>query len=83
MEIYAYLIEKRFNKPVRRMKLYYTSVVEGDPYIIFEFERENIDRTMKEITETIASIENKEFNEYCRNDYSCRYCIMRHVCGKE
>lgn len=83
MEIYAYLIEKRFNKPVRRMKLYYTSVIEGDPYIIFEFERENIDRTMKEITETIASIENKEFNEYCRNDYSCRYCIMRHVCGKE
>ncbi len=83
MEIYAYLIEKRFGKRVRRMKLYYTSVIDNDPYIVFEFKRENIDRTISEITETIKNIEDKKFHDECRNSYSCRFCTMKYVCGKD
>jgi len=82
LEIYAYLIEKRYSKTVSRMHLYYTSTLEGNPIISFDWSREAIDSTIEEITETVRHIENKDFENDVQNNYACRFCDMKHVCGK-
>lgn len=83
LEIYAYLAEKRFCKPVSGMKLYYTSVFEGDPWIVFEYNKDNIDGAIAELTETIKNIESRNFTDSCRNTYSCHYCDMKYFCNKK
>ncbi len=82
LEVYAYLIEKRYGKQVRRMHLYYTSTLQGNPLISFEWKQENIDRTIAELSETIRRIEAKDFSGIVNNCYSCDFCDMRYVCGK-
>lgn len=82
MEIYAFLIEKRFKKPVRRMKLYYTGVTTGDPYIVFDFDRKNIEKTISDISHTIENIEAKNFDSLCQNNYTCKFCGMKYFCNK-
>lgn len=83
LEIYAYLIEKRYGKKVSRMHLYYTSTIKGDPIITFQWSRNAIDKTIEEITDTVHSIENKRFDKKVQNNYACRFCDMKYVCGKE
>ena len=82
LEIYAYLIEKRYGKKVRRMHLYNTSTITGDPIISFDWSREAVDRTVAEITQTVKKIEAKEFEKGAQNTYACRFCDLRFVCGK-
>ena len=82
LEIYAYLIEKRYGKKVSRMHLYYTNCQDGKPMISFEWSREAIDNTISEITETINSIEQKKFTGSVTNSYACTFCDMKYVCGK-
>jgi DNA helicase-2/ATP-dependent DNA helicase PcrA len=81
LEVYAYLVEKKYGKKVRRMNLYYTSTTEGDPMISFDWNRQAIDQTIDEITATVHAIENKEFEEKSKNGYACRFCDMKHICG--
>lgn len=83
LEIYAYLIEQKYHKAVRQMKLYYTSVNDGDPYIVFDYKKENIDRTIAEITETIRNIESRRFEGDVKNNYACRFCDMKFICKKD
>lgn len=82
LEIYAYLAEKRFHKPVSRMKLYYTSVFEGDPWVVFEYNKSNIDGAIAELTDTIKNIERRNFIDSCRNTYGCHYCDLKYFCQK-
>ena len=82
LEVYAYLIEKRYGRKVRRMHLYYTNCQNGDPLITFEWTRAAIDTTVSEISETILNIENKNFEGSITNNYACTFCDMRYVCGK-
>ena len=81
LEIYAYLIEKRYGKKVSRMHLYYTSTTNGNPMISFDWSREAIDKTVEEISQTVKNIEGKQFAGTVRNTYACTYCDMRYVCG--
>ena len=81
LEIYAYLIEKRYEKKVSRMHLYYTSTLEGDPLISFDWDRKAVDQTIEEINETVRSIEEKKFDNKAQNAYACKFCDMRYVCG--
>ena len=83
LEIYAYLIEKRYGKKVSRMHLYYTNCRNDDPLITFQWTSEAIDRTVDEISETIRNIEAKNFEKSVTNSYACTYCDMRYVCGRE
>ncbi len=84
LEIYAYLIAARYGKDISRMHLYYTSVKEGqDPLITFEWEKSNVDEAIMEVSDTVKRIENREFEEGVQNNYACRFCDMRYVCGKE
>ena len=82
LEIYAYLVEKRYGKKASRMHLYYTSELEGDPLITFEWNRESVDHTMDELAQTVTKIEQKLFDEEVQNSYACEYCDMKFVCGK-
>ena len=82
LEIYAYLIEKRYGKKVSRMHLYYTSTVEGNPIITFDWRREAVDATIAEITQTVKNIEAKKYDHMVQNSYACEFCDMRYVCGK-
>ena len=83
LEIYAYLIEKRYGRRVSRMHLYYTSTMEGDPLITFEWNRVDVDRTIRDITETVKKIEMKDFCSRVQNTYACRFCDMRYFCKCE
>jgi DNA helicase-2/ATP-dependent DNA helicase PcrA len=82
LEIYSYLIEKRYGKKVIRMHLYYTNCQNNDPLITFEWTQDAIDSTISEISETIRNIEDKKFNGSATNSYACSFCDMRFVCGK-
>jgi DNA helicase-2/ATP-dependent DNA helicase PcrA len=82
LEIYAYLIEKRYGKKVSRMHLYYTSTLNGSPIISFEWKRESVDKTISDITETVHMIEDKMFKKSVQNSYACEFCDMKYVCGK-
>ncbi len=82
LEIYAYLIEKRYGKKVSRMHLYYTSTIEGNPIITFDWRREAVDATIAEITQTVKNIEAKKYDHMVQNSYACEFCDMRYVCGK-
>ena len=81
LEIYAYLIEKRYGKKVRRMHLYYTSTMDGNPIISFDWSRDAIDKTVDEISGTVMRIESKDFEDKVQNNYACRFCDMKYVCG--
>ena len=83
LEIYAFLIEKRYGKKVSWMHLYYTNCPDDNPLISFEWSRSAIDHTVVEITETIRKIENKDFSEGTRISYACTFCDMRYLCRKE
>ncbi len=82
LEVYAYLVGKRFGKRVNRMSLYYTNCKDGDPFIKFEWSRESIEKAVRDITEIIRKIEAKSFDGDVKNTYTCAYCEMRHLCGK-
>lgn len=82
LEIYAYLIEKRYQKKVSRMHLYYTNCKDGDPLITFEWTRGAIENTIREISDAIMRIENKQYDGEVSNSYACTYCDMRFLCGK-
>lgn len=82
LEVYAYLVGKRFGKRVNGMSLYYTNCKDGDPFISFEWSRESIEKAVSEITEIIRKIETKNFDGGVKNGYACAYCEMRHLCGK-
>lgn len=83
LEIYAYLIEKRYKKKVSRMHLYYTSTMEGNPIISFDWSRASVDETIREITKTVKNIEDKKFEHMVQNSYACEFCDMRYLCGKQ
>ena len=83
MEIYAYLIEKRYGKKVSWMHLYYTSTMEGNPLITFEWNRTDVDRTIRDISDTVQKIEAKDFHERVQNAYACKFCDMRYFCKSE
>ena len=82
LEIYAYLVEKNFNKKVSKMHLYYTNTEGEDPLISFEWNRKQIDTTIQEVSETVEKIERKDFEHGVQNSYACDYCDMRYFCQK-
>jgi len=65
------------------MHLYYTSTLEGDSLVSFEWNRADVDRTILDITETVRKIETKDYNERVQNAYACKFCDMRYFCKSE
>ncbi len=82
LEIYAYLVEKKYGKKVGRMHLYYTNAQDQDPLISFEWTRNAVEQTVDEVSETIRKIEKKDFDGDVTNDYACKFCDMKYLCKK-
>lgn len=80
LEVYAHLIEQKIDKKVSRMHLYYTSESEGNPFISFNKNSQEINETIENFTEIVKKIENKKFELDERPLKKCQECDMRHFC---
>lgn len=82
LEIYAYLIEKRYNVKVSSMKVYYTSEKNGNPYLTFKNDIKHVKETIKTFDKVVESIENKEFVGKCSDLKICKNCDLRFYCKR-
>ena len=84
LEIYAHIIEQKYDLRVSRMHLYYTSVEDGDPRISYPYNQHSIDRTIDEVSTIVDKIENKEFNQdpAKRCAHLCDKCDLKHFCNR-
>jgi DNA helicase-2/ATP-dependent DNA helicase PcrA len=80
LEVYAHLIEQKIDKKVSRMHLYYTSESEGNPFISFDKNSQEINETIDNFTDIVKKIENKKFELDERPLKRCQECDMRHFC---
>ncbi|PTV93157.1 DNA helicase-2/ATP-dependent DNA helicase PcrA [Halanaerobium saccharolyticum] len=80
LEVYAHLIEQKIDKKVSRMHLYYTSESEGNPFISFDKNSQEINKTIENFTNIVKKIENKKFDLDERPLKRCQECDMRHFC---
>ena len=82
LEIYAYLIEKKLNKKISRMSLYYTAEKDGIPTISFENDNEHIENTIQEFDRIVDKIECKKYDKASSEQNLCRNCDFRFYCKK-
>ena len=82
LQIYAYLIEKKMNKKVSKMSIYYTGEKNSVPTISFNNNIEEIDSTIKEFDDIVKKIERKEFSKKSESEKICSNCDFRFYCKK-
>lgn len=82
LEIYAYLIEKRYGMHVTRMHLYYTGAESESPIISFDYNAKSIQKTIAEVTNIVDRIETKDFRQppTKRCNQLCGNCDLKHFC---
>ena len=80
LEVYAHLIEQKIDKKVSRMHLYYTSESEGNPFISFDKNSQEINETIENFTNVVKKIENKKYELDERPLKRCQECDMRYFC---
>ena len=82
LEIYAYLIEKRYGIKIKGMKVYYTGEKNGVPTISFRKDERHIKETISTFKNVVDKIERKEFNSKCSDLNICKNCDLRHFCKR-
>lgn len=82
LEIYAYLIEKRYGIKIKGMKVYYTGEKNGVPTISFRKDEKHIKETISTFKNVVDKIERKEFNSKCSDLNICKNCDLRHFCKR-
>lgn len=82
LEIYAYLIEKRYGIKIKGMKVYYTGEKNGVPTISFRMDEKHIKETISTFKNVVDKIERKEFNSKCSDLNICKNCDLRHFCKR-
>lgn len=82
LEIYAYLIEKRLDKKVSKMSIYYTAEKDSIPTVTFQNDNKNIEGTIKEFDGVVANIEKKDFSKKAEVQKTCDNCDFRFYCKK-
>ncbi len=82
LEIYAYLIEKRYGIKIKGMKVYYTGEKNGVPTISFRKDEKHIKETINTFKDVVDKIERKEFNSKCSDLSVCKNCDLRHFCKR-
>lgn len=82
LETYAHIIEKKYRKSVTKMHLYYTRAEGETPYVTWDYDRNQIERTMKEIAGTVERIERHSFSSENVKKCArlCDGCDMRYYC---
>lgn len=82
LQLYAYIIEQKYNLSVSKMRVYYTGETEGIPYITFDNRASDRVRTMRDIDRTVKKIQCKDFSTRSNKESVCRNCDLRHFCGR-
>ena len=80
--IYAYLIENYYGKKVSKLRLYYTAEKDGNPYVNFDYNRDEVNQTITWFDNVVGEIENKNFTVCNRDLKVCRECDFRFYCNK-
>ena len=83
LEIYAYLIEKRYGHKVSAMHIYYPKEENGNPRITFRYQQKNVEATIESFEEVVDKIEKKNFSMegVRRNEKHCSDCDLRFYCN--
>jgi DNA helicase-2/ATP-dependent DNA helicase PcrA len=82
LQLYAYIIEQKYNKSVSKMHLYYTAETEGIPTISFSNRASEMTKTMMAIDKTVQQIRCKNFKGRSTSEKLCQYCDIRYYCNK-
>lgn len=77
---YAYLLKKTKGIDISKVHLYYTSVVEGDPYISFNVTEERVEEIIKKFDQIIAKIKKRDFTTVSKDVRTCKFCDMKYYC---
>lgn len=83
LQLYAHLVEEKTGKKVSKMHLYYTGENNGSPYVSFDKNNDQIDKTLQQFEKVISRIEAKNYDMSCRPDKLCLECDMRFYCNKK
>jgi DNA helicase-2/ATP-dependent DNA helicase PcrA len=83
LEVYAYLLEKKYDINVSKMSLYFTGAENENPYVDFKKNIESIDNTINSFKETVLKIEKKDFSIEERPAKLCRDCDLRRYCDRK
>ncbi|MGC3713658.1 PD-(D/E)XK nuclease family protein, partial [Enterococcus faecalis] len=71
LEIYAYLLEQRYDLEVSKMHLYYTGSENENPRITFNKNHDIIDNTVLEFDKVVENIQRKDFTRLSNNLKLC------------
>lgn len=81
LQVYARLVERKYDVNVSKMKLYYVGENEN-PIIIFNKDDKKIDGMMYEFSRIVEKIEKHDFSAKSKNIQRCLECDMRYYCGR-
>jgi DNA helicase II / ATP-dependent DNA helicase PcrA len=83
LEVYAHLVEERTGHKVSRMHLYYPKEEEGNPYITFNANKDNIQHTISIFDKVVGKIETKNYDMsgIAKSEKHCGNCDMRYHCN--
>jgi len=82
LQLYAYIVERKFNVSVSKMHLYYTAETEGLPTITFTNRASEMTKTILAINRTVQCIQCKDFKNHATSHKLCKGCDIRYYCGK-
>lgn len=80
LEVYAHLIEEKTGQKVSKLHIYYTSELNGDPYVTFAKKDREIGNTLDRFDKIVNRIENGDYRMAARPHNLCRNCEMRAYC---
>jgi hypothetical protein len=74
LDIYGFLVEKRFGKKVTRLHLHYTGALSGNPRISHDMNPERVGKTIATFDAVVDRIEGQAFSITERPEQLCKNC---------
>jgi len=82
LQLYAYIVERKFDVSVSKMHVYYTAETEGLPTITFTNRASEMAKTILSLDKTVRSIQCKDFKDRSSVPKLCKGCDIRYYCGR-
>lgn len=85
LEVYAHIIEQNSGHKVSKLHLYFPKEDNGNPYISFPSNSDNIKTTIQIFDEVVQKIELKDYDmsQTPKSDKQCGNCDMRYHCNPQ
>ncbi len=80
LEVYAHIVQERTGLEVSKAHLYYTSETDGNPYISWDKNEKNIEKTMTTFDKVVDKIEKRDYRITERPTKVCKECDVQHYC---